>query len=182
MSKKNYKGNRLLKNNTMEIKPNDIAIDPLTLLITKNPLKKTMYFTKFHFDDGKLVTSSENKNLQISNDSMSAPPILISSSEFIKIHNINNINDLIEYINDNDENFHYNNRLINCFIRSNYDDLTKNNKILTNIYLKLFKNFKIDPKHVNNFIEIWFKNNNANSFFLNLGNDLKNYLSNQYES
>ena len=167
----------------MEVKPGDFAIDPLTMMISKNMSKNTTYYTKFHIDNNSLTTVTENKNLKLNDNAMIAPPILIPSNDFLKIHNINNINDLIEYINENvNENFDYNNRLINCFIRSNYKDLTKNNKILSNIYLKLFKNYENDVIKINKFIERWFKNNNENSFFLNLGNDLKNYLSKQYES
>lgn len=185
MSKKknNYKGNRILKDNSMEIKPGDIGLNPLTLMISENRSNDILYFSKFHFDNNELITSSSEKKFKISNNAMASPPILIQQSDFLKIHEINNINDLIEYINNNINNsFNYNNRLINCFIRSNFKDLSKNNKILSTIFLKLFKNYKTDIKEINKFIENWFKNNRDNSFFLNLGNDLENYLSKKYES
>jgi hypothetical protein len=66
---------------------------------------------------------------------------------------------------------------------STIGDLIKEyNKILSSIYLKLFKNYNINIKEINKFIENWFKNNNINFFTLNLGNDLENYLSKKYES
>ena len=184
MSKKNnYKGNRILKDDSMEIKPGDIGLDPLTLMITENISKDSRYFSKFHFENNELITSSSDKKLKLSNNAMASPPILIPQTDFLKIHEINNISDFVEYIDNNiDNSFSYNNRLINCFIRSNFKDLSKNNKILTNIYLKLFKNYKTDIKEINKFIESWFKNNSDNSFFLNLGDDLENYLSKKYES
>ena len=185
MSKKknNYKGNRILKDNSMEIKPGDIGLNPLTLMVIKNPSDNILYFSKFHFDNKELLTTSTEKQMKIGNNSMATPPILIPQNDFLKIHEIYNINDLIEYINNNiDNSFNYNNRLINCFIRSNFKDLSKNNKILSTIFLKLFKNYKTDIKEINKFIENWFKNNSDNSFFLNLGNDLENYLSKKYES
>ena len=182
--KNNYKGNRTLKNNLMEIKPDNIGINPLTLMKIVNTTENALYFSKFHFNNNNdLVTLTTNKKLKLPNDSMATPPILIPQNDFLKIHQINNINDLIEYIDNNSENtFDYNNRLINCFIRSNYKDLLKNNKILLTIYLKIFKNYKDYTQDIQKYINKWFKKNNSDSFFLNLGNDLKKYLSKKYES
>jgi hypothetical protein len=183
MKKNNFTGNRVLKNNLMEIKPGNIGLNPLTLTLFENTSNSVSYFSKFHFDNDKLITITKDKKLQISNNTMSTPTILIQQNDFLKIHQIHNINDLLEYINNNSDNlFDYNNRLVNCFIRSNFKDLSKNNKILSNIFLKLFKNYKIDVKEINKFIDDWFKNNNGNEFSLNLGNDLENYLSKKYES
>jgi len=187
MSKKknNFKGNRILKNDSTEIKSGDISLNPLTLMIVENPTKDNIYFSKFHFNDNdELFTTTFNKDLKLKSDALSTPPILIPQNDFLKIHKINDINDLIQYIdnNDSDNSFNYNNRLINCFIRLNYKDLLKNNEILSNIYLKLFKNYKTNIKEITKFIKTWFKIKNDELFFLNLGDDLKNYLSKKYES
>lgn len=184
MKKKNFTGNRLLKNNLMEIKPGNIGLDPLTLTLVENTSNNISYFSKFHLNNNNLTTMTQNEKLKISNDSMSTPAILIQQDDFLQMHQINNINDLSEYINNNDNLFDYNNRLINCFIRVNFKDLSKNNKILSNIFLKLFKNYnyEIDIREINIFINDWFNNNNDSTFFLNLGNDLENYLSKKYES
>lgn len=182
--KNNFKGNRILKNDSMEIKAGDIGLNPLTLMLIENPTDNTIYFSKFHFDNNKLSTTTVDKKLKLPNNNfMATPPILIPQTDFLKIYEINDINDLIKYIDDNIDNlFDNNNRIINCFIRSNYKDLSKNNKILSNIYLKLFKNYKININEINKFIKNWFKNNNSNFFYLNLGKDLENYLSKKYES
>jgi len=187
MNKYNFKGNRILKNDPIEIKPHDIGLNPLNLSLIKNSSNSTMYFSKFYFNDNanKLYSTTADEKLKLSNNNnfMELPSILIQQNDFLKIHNINDINDLIQYIDNNSDNlFDYNNRIINCFIRCNYKILSKNNNILSNIYLKLFKNYNIDIIQVNKFIKKWFNNNNSNFFFLNLGNDLKNYLSKQYES
>lgn len=149
MSKKknNFKGNRILKNDPMIIKPDDIGLNPLTLMLNKNNSDEIAYFSKFHFDKNELSTITFDKNLKLSHDNnfMATPSILIPQNEFLKIHDIIDIDNLIQYIDNNIDNlFDYNNRLINCFIRHNYKDLSKNNKILSNIYLKLFKNYKIN--------------------------------------
>ena len=186
MNKKNFnfKGNRILKNDAMKIKPGNFALDPLTLNIIENTdTKDNRYFSKFYLEDNKLNNLTKNKSLKLNdNKFMLTPPILIQHNDFLSIHNINNINDLIDYLDNNSELYDYNNRILNCFIRENYNDLSKNNKILTDIYLKIFKNYKIDNKIIENFIEKWFRNNKFDSFFLNLGNDLKNFLSKKYES
>ena len=186
MNKNNFKGNRILKNDPIEIKPHDFGLHPLTLSLVENSSNYSMYFSKFYFNDNKLYTTTADKKLKLcsnNNNFMVLPSILIQQNDFLKIHNINDINDLIQYIDNNIDNlFDYNNRIINCFIRNNYKNLSKNNNILSNIYLKLFKNYNIDIIQVNKFIKKWFNNNNSNSFFLNLGNDLKNYLSKKYES
>lgn len=186
MNKKkfNFKGNRLLKNNPMEIKSGDFALNPLTLTLIENLSNNSQYFSRFYFQDKELINTTFNKDLQLNdNKFMATPPILIHSSEFLKVNDINNINNLIQYIDNNiDDLFDYNNRIVNCFIRSNFIDLSKNNKILSSIYLKLFKNNNLNRKEIDNFIKKWFKNNTNKSFSFNLGNDLKNFLSNKYES
>jgi len=184
IKKNNFKGQRILKNDIMEIKPHDVSLNPVTLVLHHNTSDNMQYFSRFHFETNELVSVTKNKNLKISNnDFMSIPSILIPYYEFLTIHNINDINDLVMYINNNINNlFDYNNRIINCFIRDNYKDLMKNNKILSPIYLNLFKNYKTNITEINTFIKKWFKNKNKNYFFLNLGNDLKNYLSKKYES
>jgi hypothetical protein len=45
MSKKNYnfKGNRIIKNDSIGVKPGDFAFDPLTLMISKNTSNDILY-------------------------------------------------------------------------------------------------------------------------------------------
>jgi hypothetical protein len=186
MNKKiyNYKGNRILKNDPMEIKPNDIGFNPLIANSINNKTNETLYFSKFFFENNKLVNVTNDKSLKLNIEFGATPSIVIPSSEFLVIENINNINDLITYIKTNIDinTFDYNNRILNCFIRKNYKELSKNNKILIDLYLSILKNDKVNKKDIEIFIKKWFKNNNSDNFFLNLGNDLENYLSNKYES
>jgi hypothetical protein len=186
MNKKiyNYKGNRILKNDPMEIKPNDIGFNPLTTKIIKNTTNDSIYFSKIFFENDKLSNITNDKSLKLNTNFAATPPIIISYDKLLVMHNINNINDLIEYIKTNIDinTFNYNNRLLNCFIRKNYKELSKNNKIITDLYLSILKNDKLNKKDIETFIKKWFKNNNSDNFFLNLGNDLENYLSNKYES
>jgi hypothetical protein len=82
------------------------------------------------------------------------------------------------------------NRVINSWVRKNFDELKKNNDILSNIYFKIFSNYfpeiiPIEPifiKKTQSYFKIWFEKKKYNSFNINLGNDLKKFLSNKYDS
>lgn len=194
MNKKifNFKGNRLVKKNIMEIKKNEKALNPLTLELVHNQDNKSIYFSKFYFENNKFTNITDDNTLKIDdNNTMLIPPILISYNEFLKLFEIFNIDDLLLYVNNNIDTITFNsiNRIINCFIRDNFKNLSKNNKILIDIYLILFKKYDFafsDEKNLNIYIEKfiikWFRNNNSKSFFLNLGNDLEKFLSKKYES
>ena len=183
MNKKkyNYKGNRTIQNDIMVIKPGETKLNPLTLTIEKNESNdKLVYFTKFHIFNNTLqnISLDKSKKLNNTNKYMVLPPILLPSTDFLLIHNIINVDDLYNYINDNLEfnDYEYNNRIINCFIRDNFNNLVKNNKILVDLYSKLLNINSNNKKSVEKFINNWFKNNNSTSFFLNLGHDLEKFL------
>jgi hypothetical protein len=192
MIKKNLKGNRIIKKELNEIKKNDIYLDPFTLEIGENTNNESIYLTKYYFDDNKnLLNTTKNKNNVLLNDKfMLTPPLLISTNNFLRIYDINCLNELIIYIDKNLKTKSYDslNRIINCWIRDNFEDLKKNNKILCNIYFKIFNNFynykdeKDFIKNTSNYIEKWFNLNDKDNFKLNLGNDIKKYLSKKYES
>ena len=193
MNKINFKGNRNIKKENPEIKPEDKFLNPLNLFIETNKLNDPMYVTSYYFDDDKNLTNytleKPKKYIDIKKI-MLTPPLLINHNELLKIYNIYDTNILIEFIDNNIETklFDSLNRIINCWIRQNFNQLIKTNKILIPIYFKLFKkfyNFNVDDKNFNKDIELylikWFKLKKSTDFFINLGQDLINYLSNKYE-
>jgi len=114
---------------------------------------------------------------------MLTPSLLLPSSELLKIYEVKDINDFIKS-NLEDNNFSFINRILNCWIRENFNDLKKNNNILINIYYQIFNNIidkKIFEKECKIFLNKWFKNKNIDTFFMDLGNDLEKYLSNKYD-
>ena len=184
--KYNIKGNRILK-----IEPNNINIHPLTLEMIKNNDNDTGYFTKYFIDNDKINNISKNSNNSLENKFMLTPSLLLPHYEYLKIHNINDINDLVLFIDNNLNNykFPYINRILNCWIRTNFTYLKKNNNILLSIYNKIFEfyfksNIFLNKNIINNeskkFINNWFKNKNSESFFINFGNDFEKYLTNKY--
>jgi hypothetical protein len=190
---KNFKGKRNLKKNFIELKPEQFDLNPITLEYILNESHKKVYFTKYTFDkDKNLKITSLNKDEAINNDNiMLVPSLLISTNNFLKIYDIENITELVNYIdkNLNLKSFNSLNRIINCWIRDNFDSLKKNNKILSSIYFKLFTkflNYDIEEKNFIkdslSYINKWFKINNSKNFNLNLANDLEKFLSKKYES
>jgi hypothetical protein len=193
MNKINFNGKRIIKKENFKIEPNQTFLNPLTLKIEENLKNEPIYLTSFYFnEDNKLINYKKEtpKNYINENKFMLTPPLLIHSNELLKIYNINDINSLVEFIDYNIETKLFNSlsRIINCWIRENFNELVKSNKILIPLYFKLFKkfyNFKVDDKTINKDIELfiikWFKKKNSIEFNINLGMDLIKYLSNKYE-
>jgi len=179
MNKKIINDVRKIKNNNLEIKPNNSKLNPLTLTMDKNNNDTSLYFTKYSIDDGQinnLDLKSSNLNLYLN------PPLLLSDDSILKIYNIYDINDIIKLIENS--NYYSINRILNAYIRINFKEFKKNNKILSSIYNKIFdKYFEMNSniKDLDKFIQSWFQKNDQNNFILNLGNDLKYYLSKKYE-
>ena len=83
-------------------------------------------------------------------------------------------------------------RLVNIYTRIYYDDLKKTNNSLIKIFKLIFNsdatnhsqisNYKIDDNKLSSFINKWFRKNNKDNFNLNICEDVKNFLSNKYES
>jgi len=186
MNKNIYNGNRKIKNDIESSKK--LYLDPLTLdFIHKKPNE---YITKFSFNKNmNLINTSEIPNNNY-NDFMKIPSLLIPYTEILKLYNINNLNDIINYIDFNLETKLCDsiNRILNCWIRSNFSYLKKNNKILVDIYYKIFNHYfpdiisdeKIFNKKCLKYFDNWFKEENEKSFFLNLGENLKNFLTDVY--
>lgn len=180
MNKNLYNGNRKIKS--------EMYLDPLILQIQKKKSKD--YITQFSFDKNMNLINYSDKPNKNYDDFMRMPSLLIPYTEILKLYNIDNLNDMIDYINLNLETklFDSINRILNCWIRLNFNYLKKNNKILLNIYYKIFNHYypniitdeKIFNKKCSDYINDWFKNKNENSFFSNLGNNLKNYLTTIY--
>lgn len=182
------------KNNKIyEIKPNTQKLHPLILNTINNNTLKTQYIVPIHFKNDEMVVTS-NKQVPSSNKNpMLFPSILLDNAILLDIYNINTINDIIDFVNDFvNESFNNNtyydtmNRILNCWIRQNFDDLKKNNNILSDIYFKIFSKYfpEIIPnetifiKKTQSFFKVWFNKKKNNSFNINLGNDIKKFLSN----
>jgi hypothetical protein len=180
MNKIKFKGKRKIQNN-LEKKPNETYLDPMTLQIRKNISNKKLYITKFFFDDNfDLINYDLNKPKKNIDEkkNMLIPSLIIDYNELLKLYKVENI---IEFIDLNLENKTYNflNRILNCWIRENLNDLKKNHQILIDIYVNIINKFykSVNREKIIKYLKVWFKKKNDDSFFINLGNDLIKYLN-----
>lgn len=177
---------RFINNNSNEIvniSPNREIIHPLSLETIKND--KEICLTKYFLNNKKLDNISHHKCLSNENNYnkyLYIPPIGIYSSDILKLYNINTITNLYDYVSENIDNLNSINRILNCFIRENYDILIKHNKILEEIYLKIINyHFKIlstnfDSKEILLFINKWLEKHNNKEFKIDLLNNFILYI------
>jgi hypothetical protein len=183
------------------IKSNKTLLLPNTLresYITDDSIK---YPTQFFIKNSNLkeTLDSNNKQLIKSNRTysqlMEIPDLSLPLTDILNIYDIDTYDELIDLIkkllfNDTSEYTIY--RLVNIYTRIYYDDLKKTNNSLIKIFKLIFNsdatnhsqisNYKIDDNKLSSFINKWFRKNNKDNFYLNICKDVKNFLSNKYES
>lgn len=159
------------------------------------------YPTQFFIKNSNLKESINinNKQLIKSNRTysqlMEIPDLSLPLTDILNIYDIDTYDELIELIkkllfNDTSEYTIY--RLVNIYTIIYYDDLKKTNNSLIKIFKLIFNsdatnhsqisNYKIDDTKLSLFINKWFRKNNKDNFNLNICEDVKNFLSNKYES
>jgi len=117
------------------------------------------------------------------------PPIGIMYDDILKLYDIDSIDSMKQWVDDMIEdgmNYYTINRVINCWIRKNFD-LLKNNNFLEKIYYKLLSIYldskiikKIDlEKEIKQFINTWSSKKKPEDFDFNLYEDMYLYLSNK---
>ena len=116
---------------------------------------------------------------------MTLPYLNLNLDQLLDIYKIYNIETLIKWIDNKIEEklpLSYINRIINIWIKSNYNILIKNNNLISDIYIKINENYwKFDNKSINKsiilYIKKWFKYNEYNKFEVDLGKDLLDYIT-----
>lgn len=193
MSNKNFK--RYIKNESFtsqeiaSIPSNTRVVDPI-FLRTSNNKPNPICLTKLGLD--------KNNNLQFYNNYtcssnvndykkyLYVPPIGLSASDLLKIYNIHTVDDMtatFEEMIESGENYHTINRILNSWIRVNFDFLKGNNFLekiynkLLSIYLdsKIIKKINLE-KEISDFIKKWFSKKTSTDFDFNLLNDMINHL------
>ena len=146
----------------------------------------------------------KNYNYTVSNNentlhAIPFQPLGILSSDILQMYQINSIDNLLEYIDTNikSENILTINRIVNCWIYTNYNVLKQHNNVLEKIYKKIIyeyiKNFNIDMereierknininKEIKDYIDSWINKKNTTTFSLNLLTDFINYFIKKYK-
>jgi hypothetical protein len=167
------------------IEMGEYFLHPITLKIgynEKNPIVPTTPY----YENGKFKLHSNN----ITNNKlthldfqkfMGVPNLNLNIKDILHFYNIITIDDLMNEINkmtDSNKEFQTINRLINLWIKLEYNNLINNYKILITIYNKLGKKYypDVDLSNINKQIKEWFNNINLEDFDFNLGNFLFNII------
>jgi len=159
------------------------------------------YPTQFFISNSNLKENenANNKQLIKSNRTysqlMEIPDLSLPLTDILNIYDIDTYDELIDLI----KKLLFNNtseytifRLVNTYTRIYYDDLKKTNNSLIKMFKLIFNNeatshseisnYKINDDKLSLFINKWFRKNNKDNFNLNICEDVKNFLSNKYES
>lgn len=201
MNKKKYYSKREIScKGTCITKEGDSFLHPITLEIIKlDNNNNSVCPTEFHYDETNKSNSWYNFNCKnnIINSNfdtqkfMALPYLSLSLYQIINFYDIQQIDQLIKWIDKNiDEHTSYTHviRILNIWIKYNHSVLINNNKILSNIYIKIYKKYwkKINikeeqlKKELNKFISEWLKKNNNDTFEYNISKDLNIFLVNKY--
>ena len=187
---KRFSDKRIIKQiSNNPLKKGTESIHPLTLEINKNNERFDVMPTQFFiterdnfkiFDNYAPIT---NKNLIKSRndkDNMEIPDLSLPMTDYLNIYNIDNYDELITSLKnmvhkDVLENTIF--RIVNIYVRIEFNELKKINNTLIKIFKIIFKNKKVeDNEFINKFIKNWFEKNNKDDFRLNICNDFKKYL------
>ena len=164
-------------------------LHPITLGLSKNNNTTKKYCpSEFHYDkDGPTYAkqcSSDISSFDIQRF-MTLPYLNLNLDQLLDIYKIYNIETLIKWIDNKIEEklpLSYINRIINIWIKSNYNILIKNNNLISDIYIKINKKYwKFDNESINKsiilYIKKWFKHTKHNEFDFDLGKDLLDYIT-----
>lgn len=125
------------------------------------------------------------------NNPIYIPPIEFNSSDILSLYNIITIDNLIEFINENINNEMKIYRIINCWVRENYNELLQNSNKHNNYLVKILNQYlnEYKPKLSENknlesevikYIDYWLKENNNMQFNLSILDDIVKYLKKKY--
>lgn len=183
------------------INRNDNFLVPNSLLEGTLIDDNIQYPTQFFINNSNLKEheNANNKQLIKSNRTysqlMEIPDLSLPLTDILNIYDIDTYDELIDLI----KKLLFNNtseytifRLVNTYTRIYYDDLKKTNNSLIKMFKLIFNNeatshseisnYKINDDKLSSFINKWFRKNNKDNFNLNICEDIKNFLSNKYES
>lgn len=168
------------------IKSGEYFLHPITLRIGFNDKFTPIVPTTPYYEDGVFKLDKENiTNNKLTHIDfqkfMGVPTLNLNIRNILNFYNIVTIDDLINEINnmiENNKQFQTINRIVNMWIKLEYNNLINNYKILITIYNKLGKKYypDINLSNINTQIKEWFSNTKLDDFDFNLGNFLFNII------
>jgi hypothetical protein len=174
---------QIIKNIGNKVKNNELYLHPNTLLLNK-VYDEDNYPTKYYLKNDKIFYDILSNKYKENNKKslikyMLYPSTVLVYNEILNFYDIISYEDLFDKIKElisYDKPYNSINRVLNCWIRSNYKDLKKNNKILINIYIHILEYYypsvDIDKIELENEINRWFISHKQSNFELNLGDHI----------
>lgn len=194
MSKNNI---RTIKCSGECLKENKKTIHPLTLQVSSHlgkDFKHMCPINAFTKNKESMIDDCNYQKDQLDSSilyqQMLTPNIIVDNKTILSIYNIDNIQDLSEWVDNNLNNkpFSNINRILNIWIKININDLKLFNNALVIIIKKIMLNYdknikekKIDTE-LKDYIDYWVKKIDDNLFEFNLIYDFKKYLNKKYGS
>ena len=187
---KRFSDKRIIKQISSNIlKTGSKGIHPLTLEPSRNieifKTVATQFFigeedNKQIFENYAPITTKNLIKSRNDKENMESPDLSLPMTDYLKIYNIDSYDELITSLKnminkDVIENTIF--RIVNIYVRIEFNELKKINNTLIKIFKIIFKNKKVeDDEFIKKFLENWFEKNNKDDFRLNICNDFKNYL------
>ena len=184
------------------INPDNQTLHPISSqwINTKN-LVNPICLTKFQILNNETKIISTYKCKTDTNDYKSflfLPPIGLTSDDIIKIYNLESIDRLYNWLSENIDdvssvsygrvNYLTIVRVVNCWIRVNFETLKNYNNFLVKIMSKLFRfnfgdniNIPDIDKEIRDYIEYWMNKNSGTEFKLNLIDDFYSYVIKKFK-
>ncbi len=179
----------------IELNPNTKTLHPITgNFINTSNLENELCLTKYYYKDNLNILKENkcnNNDTTLYKKYLYTPPIGLSYIDLLNIYNINNIDDLSDWINsnlDNDLSYLTINRILNCWIYYNLNILKNYNKILIDIYFKIIVKINFDFSYkenikddINYYINYWINKYDEKLYNFNLLEYLLLYLEKKYK-
>ena len=171
----NAKSRRNIKCIGNPFEKGELYLHPITLQTIKNTTDYTKCPSELYYDNNELIpykqyTSSDKLSTQEIQKFMALPYLNLDTNYILLNYKIESVDSLLSWVDNmmsEDKPFKYINRIINIWIKINFDSLKENNKILVTLYEKLsskMNNKKIDLDKINK----WFKTKKSDDFSFNL--------------
>jgi len=184
------------------VTPNTQTLHPISSQwINTNNLVNPICLTKFQIlnNETKIFNTYKCKNETTNYKSfLFVPPIGLTSNDIIKIYDLESIDLLYSWINKhlsiesslepNPINYITIVRVINCWIRVNFETLKNYNNFLVKIVNKLFKFYFGDTfnipeidKEIRYYIDYWINKKSSTEFKFDLIEDFFNYIIKKFK-
>jgi hypothetical protein len=203
-SKRLIKQENFFKNKEIiNIEPDNQKLHPISSQwINTSKIVNPICLTKFQIlnNETKIINNYKcTTNADNYKSFLFLPPIGLTSNDIIKIYDLESIDILYKWISENINNINLSRsnhinyltivRVVNCWIRVNFETLKNYNNFLVKIINKLFNFYFRDnlnvpelDKEIKDYINYWMNLNSGTEFKLNLIDDFYNYVIKKFKS